>query len=442
MYTFVTRLRLEIPGKRIGEVLEALLQRYQDHYLPHISPELASGSPQQQLVELLQLCGYDASYHQDSDVLHITDCDVEQLDSARDPVLCVLEGVTPAGSFVEFYGDDNSQWRLHYDATHKWVVAGQVMFPQESDALLAPSALAGERLPISPLHRDYLLAHLREQNTLTLALLDDLNERLTGMRYEINLQYVMCAYHPALPHLWQEVEEAYQNAEGQMHTWLTWAAAIPQETYQRLEEEALQEARARNRGLKVGDTVVLLNSWWEDENFTVSPTGGNQAIQAPTFARGQHMVVTELWDRDDYSEKDLSLEEVTTVVLVRTPDEEGGLEVSLTTIGPLAAWEAREPERLSDLITQLPFELEVVPITLDEVPEAQRLPQPAPSAWRYQLSLEDFTLQGYAFGKERPAPASVLRDLLSRGDSSHDALRYLLGNVLYERFQHATRELS
>ena len=134
MYTYVTNLSLEIPASKVAEVFADLLERYYHDFLPHLYPELAPGSPIQQLVELLECCGYDALYQEERNVIEIEECNVEKLNFEEDIVLCVLEGVTPAGSFLELYGDDNSQWGIHYDDTHKWTVEGQVVFPNNNES--------------------------------------------------------------------------------------------------------------------------------------------------------------------------------------------------------------------------------------------------------------------------------------------------------------------
>jgi hypothetical protein len=132
MYTYVLMKYTDlcIPQEKIEQMLHGLLPNCEAVYGPLPSALATVSSPKEKLILVLDHAGYDASEGEQGEMV-IEDCAREELDTANDPVLCALAGITPSGSHLTLYGDDNSQWQVRYSDTQKWTVRGQVVFPQE-----------------------------------------------------------------------------------------------------------------------------------------------------------------------------------------------------------------------------------------------------------------------------------------------------------------------
>lgn len=132
MYTYVTSVKLRISAECIPGLFQRLLETFQRLY--EKEPEFTQASNETaRLRELLGEFCYDITEHSEDGSIVIDDINVEELDSEKDPVLCALDGITPPGSFVTLYGDDNSQWQIRYDKSLHWTVRGEVTFPLDAD---------------------------------------------------------------------------------------------------------------------------------------------------------------------------------------------------------------------------------------------------------------------------------------------------------------------
>jgi hypothetical protein len=122
MPPIVTTVFIVIPPDKVLPMLEAL--RAADHQLGDESP------PAERLMAFLRRALWQVHQTPDGQV-YLTGYSGEALDLQRDPILVHAVGHACAGSFIQGYSQDNTQWLIRYYKERKTLVHGNITFPGE-----------------------------------------------------------------------------------------------------------------------------------------------------------------------------------------------------------------------------------------------------------------------------------------------------------------------